>query len=599
MQPSKNPSPGTPGCADCIDCSEVSRPARILCLDRSCRSQAVSLECDLEGKFMPSPTVGFRRLLAVCLACSWLMNLGGVGITFAQGRQFASTQRSDGAVGGHVAVIGAIARPGAYELPAANVNITDVVQIAGGLTSEASGNVRVIRKGHAGLQTFYSAQTRYPLWDGDVIVIDQRLARAQSPSRGGQAPLTSVALVNLIGRPVVVDLPPQYASVRGLLQLLRSPVSSQASIYVMAPGRAPQALSLPLTSAPAALMTGAVVVFDPTSVMVRNLPPLPPAIRPQDVLAAQAAGRLPPNGTANHPGTDHPSNGAGRGDAAESYSNPEDAPVRRSRMHVWNGSAGDRTQPNQQPPANSRPLPSATSTGSTPAPLLSIGNPGAPSSVNLPNPLEPFSAAAPSASGTGPDAMLVTASTANSPPGDLQGGDFGTGTRTADVSPALPSTTTEASPIDEPAAAPVTKKGTKRILSGNLVLSILGGLALLAGLGMWIKHRAAAKLVGLSTAATTSSAVVSPVAETVAPAPAVSSAPSHQPPVPRPHFAAAAIAARRPSVPEQYDVVMPPEQAASAPTARPTLGGSNRVDPVAQPGLLDRVLASVHAQRKH
>src|SRR5689334_7242948 len=106
---------------------------------------------------MPSPAIGFRRLLAVCLTCSWLMNAAGVGITFAQGRRFVSPQRSEGAAGGHVAVIGSIARPGAYELPAANVNITDVVQIAGGLTSEASGNVRVIRKGHAGLQTFYSA----------------------------------------------------------------------------------------------------------------------------------------------------------------------------------------------------------------------------------------------------------------------------------------------------------------------------------------------------------------------------------------------------------------------------------------------------------
>jgi hypothetical protein len=348
---------------------------------------------------------------------------------------------------------------------------------------------------------------------------------------------------------------------------------------------------LPLAPAPLALSSGTVIIFDPTTVVVRNLPPLPPAIRPQDVLAAQAAGVPPQNGVSHgSAGTDLPT-GYSQADTAGSTNYQDGQPVRRNRVQTWNAHAGEGMQRMPKSPSNAHPLTSASEPSGSTSPLLSIPNPAVQPSANLPNPMEPFSSSTALTPVNHDPALLVTASTANVPSGDLPSGE--TSSQPSDPTSPLPSTSAELLPTDEPVTAPV-KKTTKHSNSGNVVLSILACLALTAGFGMWLKHRAAMKIAALSQTATTSPAGNSPAAD----GPATPAA-SPQQKVPQSELRETAAAARPPSGPVQYDVVMPPNSPAAPTTnVRPTSGTSLRVDAASQPGLLDRVLASVHANRK-
>ena len=76
-----------------------------------------------------------------------------------------------------IRVTGEVARPGLYELATATPQLVDVIRQAGGLSPNASGNIRIVSGGRADRQTFYSPLLDFRLSPGDLIVVDARPGR--------------------------------------------------------------------------------------------------------------------------------------------------------------------------------------------------------------------------------------------------------------------------------------------------------------------------------------------------------------------------------------------------------------------------------------
>src|SRR5262245_24763921 len=71
-----------------------------------------------------------------------------------------------------LAIMGEVARPGAYELSISRPQLLDLVNPAGGATPEASGNVRIIRGGRPGWQAWLTPAAPFPLRPNDLVIVD-------------------------------------------------------------------------------------------------------------------------------------------------------------------------------------------------------------------------------------------------------------------------------------------------------------------------------------------------------------------------------------------------------------------------------------------
>lgn len=218
----------------------------------------------------------------------------------------------------YVAIMGQVARSGVYEvrLP---VELADVVRRAGGLTEEASGNMRIVRGGRGGQQANFTTQTRYELLPGDLVIADRkhvgqfqaeanRLSGRTDYSANFPGPLSTAAganrpnvvqvgLVHVLDRPVVLDLPAEHATVKGILSLLYQPATANNSVTVLKAGTSPQ--SVPFEQGGSVVLTsGSVLVFDRKQVDASLLPQLPPPILAEAALPATASPPAPlPAGT--------------------------------------------------------------------------------------------------------------------------------------------------------------------------------------------------------------------------------------------------------------------------------------------------------------
>ena len=139
-------------------------------------------------------------------------------------RPIEQTQHSAPPALGHwVAVVGAVAKPGCYELSTRSISVAELMEKCGGLNSGASGTIAVVRDGRA-VGLAYNPQDR--LLGGDVIVAAEKPA---APSRvaaaglrevsgsSGAAGVVQLGLVNVLDRPVPVCVPSSYATVAGVL----------------------------------------------------------------------------------------------------------------------------------------------------------------------------------------------------------------------------------------------------------------------------------------------------------------------------------------------------------------------------------------------
>src|SRR5580704_7596770 len=104
----------------------------------------------------------------------------------------------------YFAILGEVASPGVYELPA-GCTLGQFVRYAGGVTRDADGNARVFRGARLAERLFVASSEPAILYPGDLIVIDRR-ATGQSANKSTRHSQVQIGILNLIERPVVMSV---------------------------------------------------------------------------------------------------------------------------------------------------------------------------------------------------------------------------------------------------------------------------------------------------------------------------------------------------------------------------------------------------------
>lgn len=244
----------------------------------------------------------------------WLLlaSLSGLvpGMLFAQ-LAVTPAENSSASRGSYFGILGQVAQPGVYELPADRQTLNDLIEVAGGLTANASNNLRVVRGGRNVGQTFFQQRVRFELRPGDVIVSDKRRAGFangngtvtrmtvrdakdstvfvatpdQSRRAGGsvadsaneganQAEIVQIGAVGLLARPVVIAIPADKSTLQNVLTTLHQPREGATQIGLIREGGQQRIVLLTETDR-TVLATGSVLVFDAKSAQPETLPKLP------------------------------------------------------------------------------------------------------------------------------------------------------------------------------------------------------------------------------------------------------------------------------------------------------------------------------------
>jgi hypothetical protein len=244
-------------------------------------------------------------------------------------------------------------------MPASLPQLAEFLKFAGGITPSASGSLRVIRQGRSS-QFFLSSKLNLQLLPDDLIIVESKqfVAGRQngntSAANGWQRnagtmsaapapPIVQIGLVNLISRPVILDIPSEQANLAQVLSLLHQPVAGNAEVTVIKPGSGVQNVSVE-QAFETSLSTGVVLVFDPATVNSAVLPRLPNIIRAGDnadpavtnASAESDSRQTTVSATEPASGAEPTAHGAlrvpqetlpGSSDASNAISNPESAEV--------------------------------------------------------------------------------------------------------------------------------------------------------------------------------------------------------------------------------------------------------------------------------
>jgi hypothetical protein len=205
--------------------------------------------------------------------------------------------------------MGAVARPGTFEMQEPRLPLLELVKLAGGATPRASGNVRIIRDGRAGEQTYLSPDLKYELLPNDLVILDLSPSRSLQPNRGGRLtgpnllesntsgppapPNVQLGLVNLISGPVVLEVSAQEARLGTVLSLLHQSADDIGELTIIQPLTGTEsvfcdeAVDMPLGS-------GCILVFDSATVDAASLPTLPARVGVPNSNTASAAEPVTP-----------------------------------------------------------------------------------------------------------------------------------------------------------------------------------------------------------------------------------------------------------------------------------------------------------------
>jgi len=194
----------------------------------------------------------------------------------------------------YVAVFGEVGRPGVFEVNGSVPPLSELLTMSRGTTARASGSIRIFRGGRT-FQFFLSPKLKLGLLANDLVIVDSkhlvdgRRRNASSadfqPAVGstGSTPtvppheIVQLGLVNLISRPVVLDIPASDANVAKVLALLHQPIRAKSEVTVFKPGSGVQSVTVEEAST-AELISGTVLVFDPQTVNPSVLPALPATV---------------------------------------------------------------------------------------------------------------------------------------------------------------------------------------------------------------------------------------------------------------------------------------------------------------------------------
>lgn len=198
----------------------------------------------------------------------------------------------------YVAVVGEVTNPGTYHVDESELNLHDVIlKRAGGLTREASRNIRVVRDGKVNHQERFSESRNSQVRSGDVLIVDSEAAtsRASKIREFGTSDTTvpaiyeppeqndgiQLALINVLDYPVVVTVSPDRAHLSEIVERLNQPQDVCLSANVLSAqgvARGGQAIQL---------VSGSAVIFPRGAIQKNRLPAnLPKPIESQIAVGA-------------------------------------------------------------------------------------------------------------------------------------------------------------------------------------------------------------------------------------------------------------------------------------------------------------------------
>jgi hypothetical protein len=218
----------------------------------------------------------------------------------------------------YFAILGEVASPGVYELPA-ECTLGQLVRYAGGITRDADGNARVFRRARLAERLFVASSEPAILYPGDLIVIDRRAA-GQSANKSTRHSQAQIGILNLIERPVVMSVPGDQTTLARIVEFLRQPPELVEQIQIVDPSRKSVRQSANPERDADFLHSGMVLIFPKSSVRLASLPPLPEPIAPTRSPSVNAAGlpahsEEPTRHSGTHvPGSSDPRDAIGRSD---------------------------------------------------------------------------------------------------------------------------------------------------------------------------------------------------------------------------------------------------------------------------------------------
>ena len=246
------------------------------------------------------------------------------------------------------AIMGQVARPGVYQLRERSVTLHQLVDYAGGLTQKAQGRVRLIRGDRAGQQTWYTPNSRFELFSGDMVIIDSAFEAQRGFSGNHDNQFVQIGLVNLLQYPVVVKLRREIATAPGIVAVLGQAPETAAMIRVISTtrfndlrGRSNQPGQL--------LPSGTVLIFNPRTIDYSRVPNLPVPFTAEALAAERRNGLRAPNPIAVLP-RDKRQQPRPMGPLAEREIDPPAVP---GRAHIATPST---PPPNLKTPPSARPI---------------------------------------------------------------------------------------------------------------------------------------------------------------------------------------------------------------------------------------------------
>ena len=204
----------------------------------------------------------------------------------------------------HFGILGEVSKPGCYEWNSPNPVASDLIQKAGGQNQQSGGSVLIIRAGRPGLRLMPIALAQYSLRSGDLLVVEKKqvtsnrirlsTSRVQNFPVGQPIPLkkeapkvddgdVSIGLINVIGRPAVVTISKEDATLSKIVQQIMGQsetIVSQVKVITPLPRR-----KLNLIGAERQLVSGTVLIFKKGTVDLSRVPELPRPLKetPQSV----------------------------------------------------------------------------------------------------------------------------------------------------------------------------------------------------------------------------------------------------------------------------------------------------------------------------
>lgn len=226
----------------------------------------------------------------------------------------------------YFAIMGHIKHPMAYQLPTSAPSLVDFIRFAGGALKSTTGEVLIFRQNRVVTQTTLTANSTIKLMPGDLVILPGGRAGRGKIYRGGSNQageaggdserLHQIALFGVLPHPVIMQMTPDVATKRWILQQLRQDLSIASSVKVVSRRHfgAPPGIDTRLTD-------NTVLVFADGLINAAALPRLPgpfragtdrhPDQRPltrNQPDAPSAAAQLPlpipdkPSGTPTRPG---------------------------------------------------------------------------------------------------------------------------------------------------------------------------------------------------------------------------------------------------------------------------------------------------------